>query len=189
MQDFSFTAAHQQCLEQYFSERKLSIDIAFLQGYLFATCIDPNGIEVEKWLKTLTNADPQLDERVAFALMALHHEISEQVYETGFQLPWHSETPLPQKINWAEGFLMAATPFYEQLMSSPLTEEIKQALQMSTEQLGLFALGEQQLTIYCDKIGQSFAEFQTTQAQLANEFAASYAELVEVAAVNSGLFE
>ncbi|TMN42707.1 UPF0149 family protein [Pseudoalteromonas sp. S2755] len=189
MHDFSFTAADQLNLENYFSARKLSIDIAFLQGYLFATCIDPNGIEVEKWLKTLTNADPELDESIAFALMALHHEISEQVYETEFQLPWNGETPLEQKINWAEGFLMAATPFYEQLMSSPLADDIKQALQVSTEQLGLFALGEQQLTIYCDKVGQSLTEFQLTQAQLAAEFAASYAELVEVAAVNSGLFE
>ena len=35
----------------------------------------------------------------------------------------------------------------------------------------------------------TLAIFQLTQAQLADEFAASYAELVEVAAVNSGLFD
>ncbi|RRS07242.1 hypothetical protein EAG18_17895 [Pseudoalteromonas sp. J010] len=189
MHNFSFTPAQQHCLENYFSTRKLSIDISFLQGYLYATCIDPNGIEAQQWLKVLTNADPALDESVVFALMALHHEISEQVYETGFTLPWHADTPLPEKINWAEGFLMAATPFYEQLMSSPLADDIKQALQVSTEQLGLFALGEHQLTLYCEKIGQSLEEFQVTQAQLADEFAGSYAELVEVAAVKSGLFE
>lgn len=51
MHDFSFTAADQLNLENYFSARKLSIDIAFLQGYLFATCIDPNGIELISGLR------------------------------------------------------------------------------------------------------------------------------------------
>ena len=189
MYNIEFSDEQQQAVLGYFAERDIAIDLPFLQGFLFATCVDPNGIEVEQWLKTLTKDDQALDEAIAVALMALHHEISEQVYESGFQLPWHATSPLQQKHSWCEGFLMAATPFYQQLMASPLNDELKQALQVSTEQLGLFSLDEAQLQAYCAQVKQPLAEFIQEQSELAAEFAPAYAELVEVAAVNSGLFE
>ncbi|WP_440054320.1 UPF0149 family protein [Pseudoalteromonas sp. T1lg65] len=189
MYQFNFTEEHLACIENYLQAHALSTNFAFLQGYLFAVSVSPDGIEVEQWLNVITHNDDSLDEQVAFALMALHHQITEAVYQSGFSLPWNEDTCLSEKESWCEGFLMGAMPFYEKLMASSLDDELKQALSVSTEQLGFFSLGEQQLQAFCTQTGQDLEHLVQQQSELAEEFAPAYAELVEAAAVASGLYD
>jgi hypothetical protein len=60
--------------------------------------------------------------------------------------------------------------------------EIAQALQVSTEQLGFFALLSEQITHYCDVNGLNADAFLHEQYQLMAEFANQYAGLIEASA-------
>ena len=189
MLEFSFTEQHKALLTDYLSSTEQALPYAVCEGYLFATICSPAGIEMEQWLTIVSGGDEQIAEEHVFALMAMHHDISERVFSGQFQLPYASiaEIELQQ---WSQGFLAGIEHFYAELVNSAvLNDELKQALISSTEQLGFFSLEQSQIAAYCDANNVELNSFCQQQYAIANEFALAYVQLVENAAVESGLYD
>ncbi|MBE0369788.1 MULTISPECIES: UPF0149 family protein [Pseudoalteromonas] len=188
--DFKYTAQQQAVLNQYFSTRDTAFNLEQVAGYFFAQICSPDATEVEQWMKVITAEDDAISEDVVFALMALHHDISEQVYSDCFCLKWHEDTHYLDCQQWSRGFLLGVTPYYERLIhTQEVSEELKQALQMSTEQLSFFTLEESQVKTYCQQTNTDMTLFIQQQMQLAGEFAGGYAQLIEATAISSGLYD
>lgn len=188
MLEFNFTQAHQALLEAYLTGNEKALSYPACQGYLFASICSPAGVEVEQWLAVLTANDDTLEESCVFAFMALHHQISEQVFSGQFDLPWLTWA-FTEKQAWSQGFLMGIEHFYARLVNATnLTDDMRQALMTATEQLGFFSLEEQQVAQFCEQNALVFDDFCMQQALLASDFAPAYAELIEAAAIESGLY-
>ncbi|MEQ3512701.1 UPF0149 family protein [Pseudoalteromonas sp. BZB3] len=189
MLEFSFTEQHKALLTDYLSSTEQALPYAVCEGYLFATICSPAGIEMEQWLTIVSGGDEQIAEEHVFALMALHHDISERVFSGLFQLPYAS-TAVVELQQWSQGFLAGIEHFYAELVNSAvLNDELKQALISSTEQLGFFALEPSQIAAYCDANNVELNSFCHQQHAIANEFALAYVQLVENTAVESGLYD
>ncbi|WP_404391981.1 UPF0149 family protein [Pseudoalteromonas phenolica] len=189
MLEFSFTEQHKALLEGYLSSSEQALPYAVCEGYLFAIICSPAGIEVEQWLTAVSGGDEQIAEEHVFALMALHHDISERVFSGQFQIPYPSSA-FAKLQQWSQGFLAGIEHFYAELVNSDvLNNEMKQALISSTEQLGFFSLEQSQIAQFCDVNGFEIQTFYQQQYELANEFALAYVQLVENAAVESGLYD
>lgn len=189
MLEFSFTEQHKALLTDYLSSTEQALPYAVCEGYLFAIICSPAGIEMEQWLTIVSGGDEQIAEEHVFALMALHHDISERVFSGQFQLPYTSMavTELQQ---WSQGFLAGIEHFYADLVNSEaLNDGLKQALISSTEQLGFFSLEQSQIAAYCDANNVELNSFCQQQHEIANELAVAYVQLVENAAVESGLYD
>ncbi|ALO43576.1 UPF0149 family protein [Pseudoalteromonas phenolica] len=189
MLEFSFTEQHKALLTDYLSSTEQALPYAVCEGYLFAIICSPAGIEMEQWLTIVSGGDEQIAEEHVFALMALHHDISERVFSGQFQLPYTSMA-VAELQQWSQGFLAGIEHFYAGLVNSEvLNDELKQALISSTEQLGFFSLDQSQIAAYCDANNVELNSFCQQQHEIANEFAVAYVQLVENAAVESGLYE
>jgi len=157
MLEFSFTAQHKALLTDYLSSTELALPYAVCEGYLFAIICSPAGIEMEQWLTTVSGGDEQIAEEHVFALMALHHDISERVFSGQFQLPYASKAVVELQ-QWSQGFLAGIEHFYAELVNSVVLND--------------------ELNSFCQQ-----------QHAIANEFAMAYVQLVENAAVESGLYD
>ena len=189
MLEFSFTEQHKALLIDYLSSTEHALPYAVCEGYLFAIICSPSGIEMEQWLTIVSGGDEQIAEEHVFALMALHHDISERVFSGLFQLPYAS-TAVVELQQWSQGFLAGIEHFYAELVNSAvLNDELKQTLISSTEQLGFFALEPSQIAAYCDANNVELTGFCHQQHAIANEFALAYVQLVENTAVESGLYD
>ncbi|OHU86875.1 MULTISPECIES: UPF0149 family protein [Pseudoalteromonas] len=190
MLDFSFTVEHEKLLADYLAARSEAMSLAMTKGYLFALICGPNAVEVEQWLHDISAADDNMDESVVFAFMALHHQISEQVFAGNYQLPWTAHSDYQSRHQWSVGFITAAQPYFEAILTAEkLSNELKEALQVATEQLAFFSLSQSQVSEYCQQINCDETEFLTQQSELAGEFAKGFAQLIEVVAVDSGLYD
>ena len=111
MLEFSYTEAHQTLLKAYLSQSEQAMPYALCEGYLFATICSPAGIEAEQWLTAVSGGDELIAEEQVFALMALHHDISEHVFNGSFQLSYGiAEYDSLQQ--WSQGFLLGIEHFY-----------------------------------------------------------------------------
>jgi len=189
MLEFSFTEQHKALLTDYLSSTEQALPYAVCEGYLFAIICSPAGIEMEQWLTIVSGGDEQIAEEHVFALMALHHDISERVFSGQFQLPYAS-TAIVELQQWSQGFLAGIEHFYAELVNSAVSnDKLTQALISSTEQLGFFALEQSQIAAYCDANNVELNSFCQQQYAIANEFALAYVQLVENTAVESGLYD
>ncbi|MCG7549101.1 UPF0149 family protein [Pseudoalteromonas sp. Of7M-16] len=190
MMDFNYLPAHETLLTQYLEQRPEALNLRALEGFLFAIVCSPDGVEPEMWLSEVTAADEHISEEVVFALLALHHQISEQVFTQGFSLPFTLSSSWQDKQQWSVGFLHGCQGYLNKLSQcEQLSEELQQALVTSTELLGFFSLGHDQIEAYCQSIEADINAFVEQQYQLAAEIAPAYAELIEQVAVNSGLYD
>ena len=188
MLEFTYTDEHKALLADYVSRVEQALPYAVCEGYLFATICSPAGVEVEQWLAVVSGGDEHIAEEHVFAFMALHHDISERVFAGQFQLPYTSSAVIELQ-QWSQGFLAGIEHFYAELVKSDiLNDELKQALISTTEQLGFFALEQSQIAQFCDVNGLDIQEFCLQQHALANEFATAYVQLVDNAAIESGLY-
>lgn len=188
MLEFSYTEAHQTLLKAYLSQSEQAMPYALCEGYLFATICSPAGIEAEQWLSAVSGGDELIAEEQVFALMALHHDISEHVFNGSFQLSYGiAEYDSLQQ--WSQGFLLGIEHFYAGLANAePLTDELRQALVAATEKLGFFSLEQTQIKQFCEANNLELENFCAEQHTIANEFAPAYVQIIENAAVASGLY-
>ncbi|BBN80249.1 hypothetical protein PA25_02340 [Pseudoalteromonas sp. A25] len=190
MFEFNFTPEHRQLLADYVAHRQGAMPLSMVQGYLFAAICGPDAVEVEPWLADVSCNDQAIDESVVFAYMALHHQITEQVFSGTYQLPWLNETDYGARHLWSKGFLTGVETYFESFQSSSrVTGELKEALQMATEQLAFFSLEHSQIVQFCTHQQCNERDFINQQTQLAQEFAQGYAQLIETVALQSGLYD
>ena len=176
-----------------------AMSLAQAKGYVFALVCAPAPVEPELWLAEVLGPEAHnTDESVLFALMNLHHEISEQVYDTGFNLQqsvtihpaWQdnlaSDSPLSQ---WASGFELGAAHYLPSLLNAPAVDmQSKEMLSHAALVLGVFAKQANFLEM-AKTNGQNEQQFHDNVIDMMGDFALGFAELIELTAVQSGLFD
>ena len=172
---------------------------AQLQGYLFALICAPEPLDVEVWVKQAVGDDlSQLSQDHLFALMALHNEMSEQVFDTGFQLPdyfkvAHSLSPQmlvqSEAQLWSLGFAQGAKEYTTALLKSDeLPEEFATTFSFAYHCLAFLAEPDK-LAASATKQGHELAQYCHHMLTLMADFSLGFAELVEAAALASGFFQ
>ena len=188
MQLPQFTEQHAKQLSTFLDTQSQAMTLTQSQGYLFGVICSPEPLDVHEWMAAiLPNTANNVDEEMLFLFMALYHQISEQVFEVGYKLPAQYNYEFCS--NWSAGFVMATTSYTQKLLSSTALEaEYKQALESAQATLSFFALDGQ--TISQIALQNSIDEQLLCQQQyeLMGDFALGFAELVEIVALNSGLY-
>lgn len=188
MQVPPFTQAHAQQLHAFLQTQSQAMSLTQSEGYLFGVICSPEPLEVEQWLaQILPNTASTLDEEIVFLFMALHHKISEQVFEVGYTLPATFNRDYCNQ--WCRGFFTASQSYTQKLfVAEQLEQPYKEAIESAHATLSFFALDE--LTIAQIAVQNNISETQLFQQQyeLMADFAIGFAELIEIVALNSGLY-
>ena len=171
MQLPQFNEQHAQQLSAFLSTQPQAMSLTQSQGYLFGVICSPSPLEVHQWLAHIVpNTANDLDEEILFLFMALYHQISEQVFETG------------------EGFLRATQEYAQPLLTAPALEpQYKEALESALSTLSFFAVDEQTRVQIAQQNRMTLEALYQYQYESMGDFALGFAELIEVVAINSGL--
>ncbi|WP_217875601.1 YecA/YgfB family protein [Pseudoalteromonas shioyasakiensis] len=198
MQLPEFSKQQSELLSQFLAQHQDALSLAQTQGYLFAVICAPEPLDVHQWLEEVApGSDGQMDEQVLFAFMALYQQISEQVFETGFTLPVSLQLSsqgqqyldIQECQHWSQGFMHGAQGYVNKLLSAPeLADELKEALATALQSLAFFTLETSEIAALATDNGLSEGQLCQQQYEVMNEFAAGFAELIEVVAVNSQLY-
>ncbi|WP_462170765.1 UPF0149 family protein [Pseudoalteromonas xiamenensis] len=184
MYTFTYSDVEQQLIVQVLDAIHSPYTIDFVEGYLFADVCGPEGQEPEQWLARFGFSAGQLDEQSVFAFMALHHHVSETVYsEQGYAPFTLSAFDLKKIHQWSLGFLDGVGVYADVLSNATgQAQEMLEALQVSIEQLGFFALPQSQIEQFCLAHDLEFNSFVIEQFALLQEFSREFANLIEAAA-------
>ena len=188
MQLPQFTELHAKQLSTFLDTQPKAMTLLQSQGYLFGVICSPEPLEVHQWIEQiLPDMANDLDEDVLFLFMALYHQISEQVFEVGYKLPTQFDAFFCK--SWSEGFLKATTIYTQKLLSAKQLEaQYKEALQSSQATLSFFALEGQVIRQIAVQNNTDEALLCQQQYELMGDFALGFAELIEIVALNSGLY-
>ncbi|MEO2281302.1 UPF0149 family protein [Pseudoalteromonas pernae] len=188
-----------EALEAFLNSKVDAMPFAKVNGYLFALVCAASPIEPDDWLAEVLGKDAaQTDESVLFALMNLHHHVSEQVYDTGFNL--HKSVPLNASWQdnlasnsaislWASGFNLGVSRYIDTLLSAEALEaETKEMLSQAILVLGLFS-SESDFVALAQANAQNEQQFHDQVLDMMGDFSLGFADLIEISAVQSGLFD
>ena len=188
MQIPQFTEQHAKLLSEFLNTQSGAMSLTQSQGYLFGVICSPEPLEVHQWLENiLPNTANDLDEDMLFLFMALHHQVSEQVFELGYKLPAEFEYDFCQQ--WSAGFLTASQAYTHKLLASEqLGSQYKQALESAQATLSFFALDKPIIAQIAQRNNIDELHLCEQQYELMGDFALGFAELIEIVALNSGLY-
>jgi len=188
MQIPQFTEQHAKLLSEFLTTQPGAMSLIQSQGYLFGTICSPEPLEVHQWLEQiLPNTANDLDEDMLFLFMALHHQVSEQVFELGYKLPAEFDLEFCQQ--WSAGFLTASQTYTHKLLQSEqLDIQYKQALESAQATLSFFALDAPTIAQIAQQNNIDELHLCAQQYELMGDFALGFAELIEIVALNSGLY-
>ncbi|TLX52212.1 hypothetical protein CWC31_03420 [Pseudoalteromonas ruthenica] len=189
----------QQQLQKYLDEHDHAMDFVQLQGYLFALVCAPQPIEPEQWLvDVLGEQAAKSDESVLFALMNAQQQVSNQVYSEGFNLrkvvqlrqPWQhnfaNDAPI---LLWSQGFAIGVSYYVEPLLTAQaVDDDSREMLLQAVTVLSLFS-EQQAFCAQAAQSGQSEQQFAEVLFDMMADFSLGFAELIELVAVQSGLFD
>lgn len=194
----TLTATQKAQLTEFLQQLPQAMDLAQLEGYLFALICAPAPSEPSEWINTaLGEQVAQADDSVLFALMALHNDLSDAIFSHGFRFAQHYQLqphwqdnflPSSQLAKWSSGFLIGIESYYHTLQAAKaLPKSSKAALQQAVYSLGFFA-NEENLQLQRQETGQPAAQLCETFYQLIGDFSLGFAELIECVAMQSGLY-
>ena len=188
MQIPQFTEQHAKLLSEFLNTQSGAMSLTQSQGYLFGVICSPEPLEVHQWLENiLPDTANDLDEDMLFLFMALHHQVSEQVFELGYKLPAEFEYDFCQQ--WSAGFLTASQAYTHKLLASKqLDIQYKQALESAQATLSFFALDKPIIKQIAQQNNIDELHLCEQQYELMGDFALGFAELIEIVALNSGLY-
>ncbi|TMO44193.1 UPF0149 family protein [Pseudoalteromonas ruthenica] len=189
----------QQQLQKYLDEHDHAMDFVQLQGYLFALVCAPQPIEPELWLvDVLGEQAAKSDESVLFALMNAQQQVSDQVYSEGFNLrkvvqlrqPWlHNFANDAPILLWSQGFAIGVSYYIEPLLTAQAVDDnSREMLLQAVTVLSLFS-EQQAFCAQAAQSGQSEQQFAEVLFDMMADFSLGFAELIELVAVQSGLFD
>lgn len=191
MQQIEFTPSDRAQLATWLESPSFAgnaMSIAELEGFLFALVCAPEPVSEELWLQSALPQQQlaELDEAHLFALMALHNDVSNRVFESGYQIsqviPFADEAHDNLRADamlhlWSLGVAKGLAFYIEPLVSADgLTEQLREALVMTLGHLCFFSDLENP------------AEQAGFVIPVLDDFAAGFAALIETVALESGLF-
>lgn len=184
-----FTTEDKQALTNWLASNEMAaqaMPLAQLEGFLFALVAAPSPIIEDIWVKqALGNKSDNLADDKLFALMAFHNDVSEEVFEKGYDLSSRIEILSPSNANlsdntelhlWAHGFALGINHYIEPIVTSEnLNTELQEAISMTLGYLCFFADLTNDAHL-CDEV-----------LELVTPFAQGYAELIEACVLDAGL--
>ncbi|MBQ4834159.1 UPF0149 family protein [Pseudoalteromonas sp. MMG010] len=182
-----FTEQHIQQLTAFLAEQPNSMTFSQSEGYLFAVICSPEPLEVHQWMANIIADENAVGEETLFLFMALYHKISEAVFNTGYKLPAAFNAQCMSQ--WCNGFITGSSAYSDKLLKqTQLPAEYVQALSSAQASLSFFALTSEAITEIAKQNNMSKERLIEQQYDLMKDFSLGYAELIEVVAVNSGLY-
>ncbi|WP_276755705.1 UPF0149 family protein [Pseudoalteromonas marina] len=188
MQLPQFTELHAKQLSTFLNTQPQAMTFEQSQGYLFGVICSPDPLDVHEWVDViLNNSANELDEETLFLFMAFYHQISEQVFEVGYKLPPQYDSVFCSQ--WSQGFLTASNAYTQKLLAATkLDAQYKEALETAQATLSFFALDTQLISQIASQNSMNTLQLCEQQYDLMGDFALGFAELVEIVALNSGLY-
>lgn len=179
---------------------KETLSLIAMKGFFFGLVASPSPIETEDWMDMIFGgaAPKNLSDDKLFAIISVYNEISEQVYETGAQLP--QECVLSENLedsfksgaalnDWSIGFAIGAAFYYHSLVTAlPDNGEITQALQTAYLCLSYFSCASSAQQI-AELQQVSWEDFTHSIQDMFPDFIAAYAQVIEQAALATGQFD
>lgn len=171
------------------------------KGFLFALVCAPKPIETDVWLSQILGGELPADiaEDKLFALITLHNQIGNQVYEEGMKLPTQLEFSAGCDANflaghplheWSLGFAVGSGFYAQDLMDAlPEDEDLFEAFSMAYMTLSFFANKESAQEIVELQRNDDLQTFSKEMYDLMPDFSLGFAALVEEAALASGLID
>lgn len=171
------------------------------KGFLFALVCAPKPVPTDVWLAQILGGQLPSDiaEDKLFALITLHNQISQQVYEQGMQLPEQLEFSAGCDANflaghplheWCLGFAAGSGEYAQALLDAlPEDEEFFEAFSMAYMTLSFFASKDNAQAIVALQEDVDLASFSQEMYDLMPDFCLGFAALVEQASLASGLIE
>ncbi len=167
-----------------------------VEGYLFALICAPEPVENEVWIREVFSGDiSHISDDRLFDLMAFYNHIAHQVFDIGYQIPkalvvtqdvQHNFIPDSYLHLWSVGFVKGICTYHEKLQVAT-QGEVNIAFNMAIQYLSYFS--DIALASQLSKIEQvDLAQLNIKVFSLMNDFAVGFAELVEMAALESGLY-
>lgn len=163
-----------------------AMPIAQLEGFLFALIAAPSPIVEDVWVKqALGEKSEHLADDKLFALMAFHNDVSDEVFEKGYDLASRIQILSPSKANltntaelhfWAHGFALGINHYIEPIVTSEsLNTELQEAIAMTLGYLCFFADLANDASLSDDVL------------ELVQPFAQGFSELIEACVLDAGL--
>lgn len=177
-----------------------TLSLMAVKGYLFALVASPDPVEVEHWLTFIFagHEDLELPEDKIFALISVYNEISDQVYGDGGRLPAGVQYSPGAKDNfvpghplheWSLGFAHGIAFYNEKLMEAlPENTEVSEEYAIAIMTLGFFADWEMAQSVIALQEQTDVEAFSQLMFELTQEFVKGFAQLVEQAALATGLY-
>ena len=203
MTDSILSSQDEALLTQWLAGNETPVEtLSFIamKGFFFGLVAAPTPVATEDWMDVIFGgaAPNNISDDKLFAIISVYNQISEQVYETGAELPSEcvASTDFVDNFNagqplneWSVGFAIGAAFYYESLLAAlPADAEITQALQTAYLCLSYFC---------CAGTAQQIATLQQTDwLQLTDnildmmpDFITAYAQVVEQAAIATGNYD
>ncbi len=178
-----------------------SFSLMAVQGCFFALVCAPEPVEVEDWLTlVLPDVDvKKIPQDKIYALISIFSEVSDQVFEATPVLPAECELSEEHEANflaghplheWCYGFVYGASFYDEKLLDTlPMEDEITQAFNTALMTLSFFANKETAQSFIDIEQETDLAETSQQVYDIIPDFIECYAELVEQAAMATGLYD
>jgi len=192
----------QQQLNSWLLEKSPNgtLSLTAVKGYLFAVIASPDAIEVSEWLTTIFNQQTDsLPDDITLSLAILYNEISDNMFDSGIELPEHVEYSDMAQANflaghplheWSLGFACGINFYSQKLLDSPnLPPELLESFSLAIMAFTFFADRDNADLVVASQQQSTLDEFSPLMYQLIKELIPEFAQLVEQVALSSGLYE
>jgi len=177
-----------------------TLSLTAVKGYLFAIIASPDPIDVNQWLPLIFNQQMQeVPDEITLIIAQLYNGISDQMFDTGYELPptvecsdmfeanFLSGHPLHE---WSLGFACGVN-FYSQNLFDNLAidSEINETFSLSLMAMTYFADREIAEEVVAQQEQTTISQFTPVMYQMIVDLVADYAQIVEQAALSTGLYD
>jgi len=177
-----------------------TLSLTAVKGFLFAIIASPEPVDVNQWLPLIFNNQAQeVPDEITLALAQLYNAISDDVFENGYQLPATVEYSEMVEANflsghplheWSLGFACGVN-FYSQTLfeQMPADSEINETFSLAIMAMTYFADRGIAQEVLDQQDETNVNQFSPIMYQMIIDLVAEYAQLVEQAALSTGLFD
>lgn len=177
-----------------------TLSLTAVKGYLFAVIASPDPIDVNQWLSLIFNNQPdEIPDEITLTLAQLYNHISDQVFDSGYQLPQIVEYSDVVEANflsghplheWSLGFACGVS-FYSSKMFEhmPADTEINDTFSLCLMAMTYFSDRQVADEVVAQQEQTNLMHFSPAMFEMINDLVGEFAQIVEHAALSTGLYD
>jgi len=177
-----------------------TLSLTAVKGYLFAIIASPDPIDVNQWLPLIFNDKMQkVPDEITLCLAQLYNATSDDIFENGYQLPPTVEFSDMAEANflsghplheWSLGFACGVNFYSQNLFEHmPSDTEISETFSLAVMAMTYFANRDIAQDIVEQQEQTNLSQFSPVMFEMIGDLVADYAQIVEQAALSTGLFD